>query len=125
VSDAESDAKAAFLTQLIGAHSAENYHRIIDFMRPRAAAVIDEPAWYLSIVGVAPSAQGHGIGARLIEPALAEAHEAGASCYLETFDSRNPRFYQRLGFSAVETHVEPITASAYTIMNRSPKSRSR
>ena len=124
VRDAESRAKAAFLTEVIGAHGAENYHRIIDFMRSRASAVIDESAWYLSIVGVAPSAQGHGIGARLIEPTLAEADEAGVNCYLETFDSRNPRFYQRLGFSTVGSHVEPVTGSAYTIMNRSPQPRS-
>jgi GNAT superfamily N-acetyltransferase len=125
VFNAESDAKAAFLTEVIGAYGAENYHRIINFMRPRASAVIDKSAWYLSIVGVTPSAQGHGIGARLLEPTLAEADEAGASCYLETFDGRNPRFYQRLGFSAVASHVEPVTASAYTIMNRIPKPRSR
>jgi GNAT superfamily N-acetyltransferase len=125
VSDAESDNKAAFLTEVIGAQGAENYHRIIDFMRPRASAVIGEPAWFLSIVGVAPSAQGHGIGARLIEPTLVEANEAGVNCCLETFDSRNPRFYERLGFSAVGSHVEPVTRSAYTIMNRSPKPRSR
>jgi len=68
VSDAESDAKAAFLTEVLGANGAENYHRIIAFMRPRALAGIDQSAWYLSIVGVAPAAQGRGIGARLIEP---------------------------------------------------------
>lgn len=124
-SDAESDAKAAFLASVLGAHGAENYHRIIEFMRPRASAVIHESAWYLSIVGVAPAAQGHGIGARLIEYTLAEADEAGVDCYLETFDSRNPRFYQRLRFSAVGSHVEPVTASAYTIMSRKPMPRSR
>jgi GNAT superfamily N-acetyltransferase len=116
---------AGFLTEVIGAHGAENYHRIIDFMRRRASAVIDESAWYLSIVGVASSAQGHGIGARLMEPTLAEADESGVDCYLETFDSRNPRFHERGGFSAVGSHVEPVTRSAYTIMNRSPKPRSR
>ena len=63
MSDAGSDAKGAFLTEVIGAQGAENYHRIIDFMRPRTSAVVDESAWYLSIVGVAPWAQGHGIGA--------------------------------------------------------------
>jgi GNAT superfamily N-acetyltransferase len=124
-SDTEAAAKAAFLTEVIGAQGAENYHRIIDLMRPRASAVIDESAWYLSIVGVAPSAQRRGIGARLLESTLAEADEAGANCYLETFDSRNPRFYQRLGFSAVGSHLEPVTGSPYTIMNRSPKLRSR
>ncbi len=123
VSGAESDAKAAFLTEVLGAQSAEKYHRIIDFMRPRALAVIDQSAWYLSIVGVAPVAQGRGIGARLLESTLAEADEAGANCYLETFDSRNPRFYQRLRFSAVASHIEPVTASAYTIMIRSPLPR--
>jgi GNAT superfamily N-acetyltransferase len=125
VSDNASDAKAAFLTEVIGAQGAETYHRIVDFMRPRASALIGESAWYLSIVGVAPSAQGQGIGARLIQPTLQEADEADVNCYLETFDSRNPRFYQRLGFSAVGSHVEPVTRSAYTIMKRSPQSRSR
>ena len=123
VREGESEAKAAFLNEVMGTHAAENYHRIIDFMRPRAAAVVEESAWYLSIVAVAPSAQGRGIGARLIEPTLAEADEAGVHCYLETFDGRNPRFYQRLGFSAVGFHVEPVTASAYTIMSRRPKYR--
>ena len=92
-------------------------------MRRRASTVIDESAWYLSIVGV--FGPGHGIGARLMEPTLAEADGAGVDCYLETFDSPNPRFYERLGFSAVGSHVEPVTRSAYTIMNRSPKPRSR
>jgi ribosomal protein S18 acetylase RimI-like enzyme len=124
VSSAEGHAKAAgFLSEVIGAKGAENYHRIIDFMRARASAVIDESAWYLSIVGVAPSAQGHGIGTHLIEPKLADADEAGAICYLETFDDRNQRFYQRLGFSIIETHIEPVTASAYTIMHREPTLR--
>jgi GNAT superfamily N-acetyltransferase len=120
---AEAKAKAEFLAVALGAAGANAYRRIIDFMRPRAAAVIDASAWYLSIVGVTPSAQGHGIGKRLIEPTLAEADEAGADCYLETFDRRNPGFYQRLGFSAVESHAEPVTGATYTIMIRHPKTR--
>jgi len=127
VEDSESDrasaAKATFLSEAIGTHGADTYRRIVNFMKPRAAAVIDESAWYLSIVGVAPSAQGRGIGARLIEPTLAEADDAGVECYLETFDNRNPRFYQRLGFSALGTHLEPVTAAAYTIMSRRPMPR--
>jgi GNAT superfamily N-acetyltransferase len=123
--DRESQAKAAFLTHTMGIRGADAYRRIIDFMRPRASAAIDESAWYLSIVGVAPSAQGQGIGARLIEPTLAEADNAGVECYLETFDTRNLRFYQRLGFSALATHLEPVTAATYTIMNRHPMTRAR
>ncbi len=77
-----------------------------------------------SIVGVTPSAQGQGIGKRLIEPTLAEADDAGVDCYLETFDRRNPDFYQRLGFSAVGSHAEPVIGATYTIMLRNPKRRS-
>jgi len=123
VYDAESRAKAEFLAETLGAIGGDAYRRIIDFMRPRAAAAVAESAWYLSIVGVTPSAQGQGIGKRLIEPTLAEADDAGVDCYLETFDRRNPGFYQRLGFSAVGSHAEPVIGATYTIMLRNPKRR--
>ena len=38
---------------------------------------------------------------RMIVYTLVEADGVGVDCYLETFDSRNPNFYRRLGFSAV------------------------
>ena len=124
VDDAEAKAKAEFLAAALGATGADAYWRIIDFMRPRALAAVADSAWYLSIVGVKPSAQGQGIGRRLIEPTLAEADDAGAQCYLETFDHRNPGFYQRLGFSAIECHAEHVTGATYTIMRRNPETRS-
>jgi ribosomal protein S18 acetylase RimI-like enzyme len=116
---AEAKAKAEFLVAALGASGAGAYRRIIDFMRPRALAAVAESAWYLSIIGVTPSAQGQGIGRSLMD-----ADEAGVECYLETFDRRNPGFYQRLGFSAVGSHDEPVTGATYTIMRRNPKTRS-
>jgi GNAT superfamily N-acetyltransferase len=119
--DAEAKAKDEFLAVALGATGRDAYRRIIDFMRQRAAVAVAETAWYLSIVGVTPSAQGQGIGKRLIEPTLAEADNEGVDCYLETFDRRNPAFYQRLGFSAIASHAEPVTGATYTIMLRNPK----
>ena len=119
VYEAAAKAKAEFLVAALGATGADVYRRVTDFMRPRALAAVAKSAWYLSIVGVTPSAQGQGIGKRLIEPTLAEADEAGVECYLETFDRRNLGFYQRLGFSAVGSHAEPVTGETYTIMRRS------
>ena len=57
----------------------------------------------------------------LLEPTLGEADTAGASCYLETFSARNPRFYERLGFELAASHVEPTTGASYAIMLRRPR----
>jgi GNAT superfamily N-acetyltransferase len=123
VHNAEAKAKAEFLAAALGANGGDAYRSIIEFMRPRALAAVAESVWYLSIVGVAPAAQGRGIGTRLIEPTLAEADEACVECYLETFDQQNLSFYQRIGFSAVGSHAEPVTGASYTIMLRKPKAR--
>ena len=55
---------------------------------------------------------------RMIVYTLVEADGVGVDCYLETFDSRNPVFYQRLGFSAVGSHEEPVTGATYLVMRR-------
>lgn len=121
---AAAKAKAEFLVAALGAMGRDAYRRITDFMRPRALAAVAKSAWYLSIIGVTPSAQGRGIGRRLIEPTLTEADEAGVECYLETFDRRNLGFYQRLGFSALGSHAEPVRGATYTIMRRNPQIKS-
>jgi GNAT superfamily N-acetyltransferase len=117
----EHEAKHAFLADLCGRSGYENYRRITDVMQARAAAAIPDDAWYLSILGVDPTSQGHGIGARLLEPTLAEADAAGALTWLETFTTRGARFYQRVGFSLIAWHDEPTTGRAYAILERQPR----
>ena len=116
--DLESASKVAYITEAMGAAAADTWRRIVDFMEPRAAAVVAPRAWYLSIVGVAPAAQGRGIGGSLLAPTLALADAAGVDCYLETFDERNPHFYHRLGFRTAGMHLEPVTGCRYAIMIR-------
>ena len=72
-------------------------------------------------IGVTPSAQGRGVGRRLIEPTLADADAADVDCYLEIFDRRNTGFYRRLGFAEVAVHAEWGTGATYTIMRRHPR----
>jgi ribosomal protein S18 acetylase RimI-like enzyme len=112
------EAKTRFLARALGPQGNANYHRIVGFMGPRAAAVVEGDAWYLSIVGVSPSAQGRGIGAKLLERTLAEADAVQAACYLETFTPRSLNFYRRLGFEPRVTHLEPTTGCEYTLMTR-------
>ena len=117
---AQAAAKHRLLAAALGDAGADVYHRIVDFMAPRAAAAVGPAAWYLSILGVAPRLQGRGLGAQLLAPTLADADGAGVECYLETFDDRNPRFYGRLGFATVACHAEPVTGTNYRIMVRPP-----
>jgi GNAT superfamily N-acetyltransferase len=120
VAAAEAVAKAEFLAAVLGHRGRENYHRIVHFMAPLAAKVIPAGSWYLSIIGVLPSAQGRGIGVTLLAGTLEEASRSHAICYLETFTPRNLRFYERMGFRRVSGHLEPTTNREYTVMRRDP-----
>ncbi len=55
------------------------------------------PHWYLQFVGVAPSAQGQGIGGQLLRAGIARA--GGQPCYLETATASNVGLYQAQGFA--------------------------
>ena len=114
----ESAAKSRFLATILGPCGYGNYHRIVEFMAPIAERLVPPEAWYLSIVGVAPAAQGRGVGADLLAPTLAQARDAQVPCYLETFTPRNLPFYERLGFRALAVPREPTTGSAYVLMRR-------
>jgi ribosomal protein S18 acetylase RimI-like enzyme len=118
VDAAESSTKSAYLASVLGPRGVENYHRIVGYMAPLAARVVPPGAWYLSIIGIAPSAQGRGLGATLLAGTLAAASHARVPCYLETFAPRNLRFYERLGFCRVANHLEPTTNREYVVMRR-------
>jgi GNAT superfamily N-acetyltransferase len=115
---AESSAKSAYLASVLGPTGFANYSRIVGFMAPLAANLVPAGAWYLSIVGVLPSAQGQGLGASLLASTLAEASQARVPCYLETFSPRNLRFYERFGFRRVASYREPTTHADYAVMLR-------
>jgi len=112
--------KRAFLHENLSPAGARNYDRIIEFMHAKSATVVAAGAWYLSIVAVAPTAQGRGLGQQLLAPTLTEADARGAVTYLETFTPRNLAFYQRLGFSPVANFHEPTSNSDYHLLTREP-----
>jgi GNAT superfamily N-acetyltransferase len=114
----ESQAKSEYLETVLGPKGHQNYDRIVGYMSPLAARVVARGAWYLSIIGISPHAQGRGLGASLLAGTLAEASAKRAPCYLETFTPRNLRFYERLGFSRVAEHLEPLTGKPYVVMLR-------
>ena len=118
VDAAESSAKSEYLALALGPRGKQNYYRIVRYMAPLAARVVPDGSWYLSIVGILPSAQGRGLGATLLAGTLAEASRANMTCYLETFTPRNLKFYERVGFRKVADHLEPTTNKEYVVMRK-------
>ncbi|MDA8017905.1 MAG: GNAT family N-acetyltransferase [Thermoanaerobaculia bacterium] len=115
--DDDRSAKLARLSQLLGPQGYANYVQIVERMSSLTGDVVPAGAWYLSIVGVHPSAQGRGLGAKLLAPTLDEARHGGHFCYLETFSTRSVPFYEKLGFRVVGRHPEPTTQAWYSIMS--------
>lgn len=120
VEDDERSRKRAYLGTVLGERGCLSYASIVDYMSARAGTVVASDAWYLSIVAIAPGAHGRGYGARLLAPTLAEADAATAVCYLETFNPRSLRFYERLGFVTRAEFDEPTTRARYQLMVRAP-----
>jgi GNAT superfamily N-acetyltransferase len=112
--------KRVFLETTLDAEGCANYYRMVNFMSAQAASVVDDDAWYLSIVAVDPTAQGQGLGRKLLEPTIAEADRVSTTCYLETFSPRNLAFYERLGFTTEARFAEPTTGEDYAVMVRYP-----
>jgi GNAT superfamily N-acetyltransferase len=111
-------ARLAAIEGLLGPIGLANYKKIVGFVSEATAPYVKDDWWYLSITGVAPSAQGKGCRSRLLAPTLAEADAQGAICWLETFTSRDHAFYERLGFKTVATIFEPCTGHDYAVMVR-------
>ena len=61
----------------------------------------EEPHWYLAIVGVDSAHQGKGLGAQLMQGALARCDEEGLIAYLESSNPANISLYERHGFDVV------------------------
>jgi ribosomal protein S18 acetylase RimI-like enzyme len=66
-----------------------------------------EPCWFLDLVGVAPAAQGRGLGRTLVRHGLERARADGCPAFLETSNPRNVLLYQSLGFQIVSKQRAP------------------
>ncbi len=114
------------------AEAVEDFRRMVGEMAGDRAPVVlaslariarrapHEPHWHLAAIGVVPDRQGEGIGARLLAPMLARCDRLGLPAYLESSNSRNVAFYERLGF-AVTGEVRTVDERvALTLMWRPP-----
>ena len=82
----------------------------------------DDPHWYLPLIGVEPNAQGRGLGAELMQHAVARCDRDGALAYLESSNPRNISLYLRFGFEVID-EIRIGAAPLVTPMLRRPSRR--
>jgi GNAT superfamily N-acetyltransferase len=87
----------------------------VDSLHPK------EPHWYLATLGTAPERQGQGVGAALLQPALALADRDGMPAYLESSKECNVSFYTRFGFEVVEELHSAVGSPPMWRMWREPR----
>jgi ribosomal protein S18 acetylase RimI-like enzyme len=68
----------------------------------RRKALMPEPHWYVSAVGVDPVHQGKAFGSALIGHGISRADRSGTPISLETEVQDNVGFYQGHGFEVLE-----------------------
>jgi GNAT superfamily N-acetyltransferase len=78
---------------------------------------IREPHHYLPYIGVAPAAQGRGLGTALMAPVLDQADADGLPAYLEATSERNAKLYARLGFETLD-ELRVLGSPPLTLMRR-------
>jgi GNAT superfamily N-acetyltransferase len=79
-----------------------------------------EPCWFLDLVGVAPGAQGRGLGQALVRHGLARARVDGCPAFLETGTPRNVPFYESFGFRVVGEQQAPDGGPVIWFMQTPP-----
>ncbi len=80
--------------------------------------------YYFANIGVAPDAQGRGLGSQLMRPTLDRCDEEGLPAYLEATTERNAALYERLGFECTDM-LQFAGSPPLRLMRRPPQPRSR
>lgn len=98
----EPDEEAMGLTMLQPGRR-ENLDDVVAMFEAMGSYHPDGPHWYLPIIGVAPSAQGRGLGSALMKHALLQVDREQLPAYLESSSPRNVPLYERHGFEVITT----------------------
>jgi ribosomal protein S18 acetylase RimI-like enzyme len=79
------------------------------------------PRWYLGVLGVAPEAQGRGLGGALMRPILERADAERLPVTLETTRAANVEVYRRFGFEVTANESLPPDGPPFWTMRRAPR----
>ena len=79
--------------------------RALSFLGKIEAIHPSEPHYYLEVLGTDPVHQGRGLGAAIMNHALARADDERVGAYLESSKDLNVPYYRRFGFEVVNEVV--------------------
>ncbi len=85
----------------------------------RAHHRVDEPHWYLALLGSDPGWQRRGVGSALVGTVLERADRERTVAYLETQKAENVPWYRRHGFEVVD-ELRPRGCPTMWAMRREP-----
>ncbi len=95
-------------------------HRAAGLLAQIERLHLREPHYYFPYIGVAPKAQGQGLGSKLMRPTLDRCDEQGLPAYLEASSERNAALYERLGFE-LKREVRFAGSPPLRLMIRPPR----
>jgi ribosomal protein S18 acetylase RimI-like enzyme len=109
------------LPMLLNAAGASRFGRLLALRKAMDAGhPMDRPHDYLWFLGVAPDAQGHGVGSRLLQAQTAELDARGRASFLETATPRNVPLYRRHGYEVIAEYRPAPDAPVVWAMWRDP-----
>lgn len=82
---------------------AERHNSVFSVFEAMEAFHIEEPHWYLPLMGVIPERQGQGLGSALLRPVLELCDADRVPAYLEATTDRSRELYLRNGFESLGT----------------------
>jgi GNAT superfamily N-acetyltransferase len=111
----------------VAVRQAPAYGRVFGRRLPKATLLlglmehrhIRQPHWYFPYIGVAPEAQGGGVGTSLMLPTLERCDDERCPAYLEASNERCARLYERLGFRAID-ELRVLGSPPLRLMLREP-----
>jgi ribosomal protein S18 acetylase RimI-like enzyme len=86
----------------------------------RAHSQVDEPHWYLAVLGTDPAWQRRGVGSALVAEVLQRIDKDGMRAYLETTKPENVPWYRHHGFEVV-TEIDARGCPKVWAMGRHPR----
>ncbi len=104
---------------------AKDRNRMMAVLRQleeRRKALMPDPHWYLTTIGVEPERQGEGLGSTLLRSGIRRADHENTSIFLDTETSGNVAFYQHFGFEVIEETTATESGVPVWLMVRRPTS---